>query len=322
LGSVDPHAVAPAERGAAEQTRANSFNYLVTDDGVPYVADADACRAAERGAALPPHRHLWLIDGDALRRYATDTGDFAPAEMARIKDEWSHVFVDRAAPGVLDDFTHGMRRVRPDPVCAACARRAHCGHRFAVVDGPPYAREEAWIAAHMAGLHGHVLDVGCGEQLYQDILAPLVRDGAVTYHGLDPDEPALARLRAVIPEGRYTLGGIEEFEGVPASCDHILSLRSLNHVRDLDLALARMAALLRPGGQLLLVETTPFAMLRRAAQVAAADHAPRAGHQHFRNVTSEEILPLAARHGLRVVHHHPVGLDTTNQWLLLLSPTT
>jgi hypothetical protein len=60
-------------------------------------------------------------------------------------------------------------------------------------------------------------------------------------------------------------------------------------------------------------------MLRRAEQIAAADRAPRAGHQHFRNCASEDVLPLVARHGLRVVEHRPVGRDTSNQWILLLA---
>jgi len=80
-----------------------------------------------------------------------------------------------------------------------------------------------------------------------------------------------------------------------------------------------MARFLAPAGSLLLVECTPFAMLRDAGQVAAADRAPRAGHQHFRNLASEDVLPLLGRHRLRVVEHHPVGRDATNQWILLLA---
>jgi hypothetical protein len=79
-----------------------------------------------------------------------------------------------------------------------------------------------------------------------------------------------------------------------------------------------MSRLLEPGGQLLVVETTPFAMLRRPEQVAAADRAPRAGHQHFRNVSSQDVLPLARRHSLRVLEHHPASLRTSNEWILLL----
>ena len=130
-------------------------------------------------------------------------GDFCDAEIARVKDEQSHLFLDRAAAGVLDDFTEGMRRVLPDPTATRARIATRCGRRFRVVDGPPFAREEAWIAAYVAGLRGRVLDVGCGEQLYRDELAPLVRSGAVHYTGLDPDEASLARLRAALPEGRF-----------------------------------------------------------------------------------------------------------------------
>jgi SAM-dependent methyltransferase len=259
-----------------------------------------------------------LVDGDRLRLYATDTGDFAPAEIARVKDELSHVFLDRSAPGVLDDFSEGMRRVRPDATCDACPHRRNCGRRFELVEGPPYAPQEAWIVDYIAGLRGRVLDVGCGEQLYQGDLAPLVRAGQVDYHGLDPDEPSLSRLRAALPEGHYHLGGIEQFRPLPAGFDRILCLRALNHVFDLDEAIGRMAEMLVPGGQLLLVECTPWAMLRDAAQVAGADRAPRAGHQHFRNVSSDEVLPLARRRGLRILAHQPAARAATNQWLLLL----
>ena len=242
----------------------------------------------------------------------TDTGDFEPAEIARVKDELSHLFFDRAPAGVLDDFTEGMRRVLPDTTCDACTNRTRCGRRFHVVDGPTFAREEAWIANYVAGLRGRVLDVGCGEQLYRNELTPLVRSGRVQYTGLDPDEVSLAPLRAALPQGRFYVGGIEDFRGEPASYDHILCLRSLNHVVDVDEALARMAGLLRPGGSLLLVECTPFAMLRRPEQVAAADQAPRAGQQHFRNLASDDVIPFARRRALHVLEHHPATLQTTN----------
>ncbi len=298
--------------------RSNSFNFLRTPASVPYAAAATDCQAHAAGSAADRHRQLWLIEDAQLRLYATDTGDFNAAAIARVKDEWSHLFVDRAAVGVLDDFTEGMRRILPDPVCDGCPHRATCARRYHVVDGPPFAREEEWIADYVRGLRGRVLDVGCGEQLYRDDIVPLVRSAAIVYTGLDPDQTSLDDWRAALPEGRFVRGGIEDFSGTPASYDRILCLRSLNHVFDLDEALARMAALLKPGGQLLIVETTPFAMLRSAEQVAAADRAPRAGHQHYRNVTSADVLPYARRRGLKIVHDHPVGLATTNEWILLL----
>ncbi len=316
LGSSDGLAHAAAPPPAV--VRANSFNFISTGAVVARVDDAAACGAWAAGHR-DPGRELWLVDGERLVHYATDSGDFSAAEIAQVKDAWSHLFLDRAAPGVLDDFTEGMRRVLPDPVCTPCAQRERCGRRHQVVGGAPFAHEEAWIAAFVGRLRGRVLDVGCGEMLYRDVLAPLVASRTVDYTGLDPDPVSLAALREVMPAGRFLLGGIETFSGMPASYDHVLCLRSLNHVLDLPGAIARMAALLRPGGTLLIVECTPFAMLREATQVAAADRAPRAGHQHYRNVASTAVLPLARRYGLRVVEHRPAARATTNEWILLLA---
>lgn len=315
LGSVA--ALHRATSPAAESPRANSFNYVRSGLTAASTATPDAC-TAYRAASGDPRRQLWLVDGDRLVHYATDTGDFALDEIGRTKDAWSHLFLDRAPAGVLDDISEGMRRAVPDPTCEACGHRDECGRRVRLIDEPPFARQEEWIRAHVATLRGPVLDVGCGEQPYHDILRPLAVAGRLAYTGLDPDPPSLTRAQAALPEGRFLRTGIEEFRDTPASYQHILSLRSLNHVLDLDLAIARMAELLRPGGSLLLVECTPFAMLRDAAQVAAADRAPRAGHQHFRNVASDEVVPLARRRGLVVREHSPSSLATTNQWLLVL----
>ncbi len=305
-------------RTAPLKTRANSFNFVRTSTALPWTAEASACTAHERSGP-DPLRRLWLTEEGRLTLYVTDTADFTSAEIARVKSTWSHLFVDRAAPGVLDDFKNGMRRVLPDPVCGSCVNRARCGLRFRLVDGEPFARQEAWIADHIGRLRGRVLDVGCGEQLYRDELAALLRSGAIAYTGLDPDEESLSRLRTALPEASLHAGDIEHFDGEPGSYDHILCLRALNHVTDVDKALARMVRLLDPDGSLLLVECTPFAMLREGAQVAAADRAPRAGHQHFRNLSSDDVLPFVRRHGLRIVEHHRASREASNQWILSLS---
>ncbi len=302
-----------------EETCANSFNFVRTATTVPCTAAAEACSAYAAAGGIEACRQLWLVEGERLVLHVTDTADFAPADIARVKDDLSHLFVDRAPLGVLDDFMEGMRRALPDVTCDTCTNRPSCGRRFRVVAGPPFAHEEAWIAEYITALRGRVLDVGCGEQLYRAQLTPLIRGGAVQYTGLDPDEVSLAQLRAALPEGRFHSGGIEDFRDAAASYDHILCLRSLNHVTDVDEALARMAVLLKPGGFLLLAECTPFAMLRRPEQVTAADRAPRAGQQHLRNLSSDEVMPFVRRRSLRVVHHRPATLQNTNEWILLLT---
>jgi hypothetical protein len=311
--------VAGAGAVAPRETRANSFNFVRTAIAVPWSAEASACAAHTVAGGLDPVRHIWLVEDDRLVLYATDTADFARGEIARVKSELCHLFVDRAPPGVLDDFAEGMRRVLPDATCEGCADRAACGRRFCVVEGQPFAREETWIADYVARLRGRVLDVGCGEQLYRDQIGALVRSGTIEYTGLDPDERSLAAVRAAFPEARLHAGQIEDFDGEPASFDHILCLRALNHVADVDEALARMAVLLAPAGSLLLVECTPFALLRCTEQVAAADRTPRAGQQHLRNMASGDVLPFARRRSLRVVEHRPASLGTSNEWIMLLT---
>lgn len=304
--------------GIREEVQANSFNFVRTTTVVACTDSADTCTAHAADSTTEPQRQLWLVEGKELVLHVTDTGDFPEPAIARIKSEWSHLFVDRAAPGVLDDFVEGMRRVLPDPICAGCSSRDVCGRRYRIVEGPPFAREEAWIRTFLSTLQGYVLDVGCGEQLYRAEIGQRMRSGDIGYTGIDPDAISLSHARAALPQGRFHLAGIETFRAPAATFDHILCLRALNHVTDLDEALARMATLLKMGGTLLLVETTPFAMLRQPQQIAAADQAPRAGHQHLRNVTSDEVLPYARRRGLQVREHHPASLKNTNEWILLL----
>lgn len=316
LGRGGSEDLAPSD--GPDRFEANSFNYVRTDVLIDSVSEPESCAACHHAREKDPCRQLWLPEEDRLRLFETDTGDFDRAAVARVKDRYSHVFLDRSGAGILDDFREGMRRVRPDPFCDPCRHREACGRRFLPIEGPPFAREEAWISGYVASLRGQVLDVGCGEQLYRDVLGPLVAEGVVRYTGIDPDLPGLQILREAIPGGRFLVGGIEELDFAAESFDRVLCLRSLNHVFDVDEAMARMAECLRPGGELLIVETTPFAMLRSREQVEAADRAPRAGHQHLRNLFGEQVLPYARRRRLEVLHHSPASLETSNEWILLL----
>ena len=304
----------------APKTRANSFNYVRTETTVPWTAEADACTAHARSGGLDPVRQLWLVEGDRLTRYVTDTGDFTAAEIARVKSEWSHLFVDRARAGrsrrLQERHAAGPSRPRLRLVCeprrvraAVPRRRRRAVRARGGVDRRPHrppARARARRRLRRAALPRRargVVALGC-DRLHR---------ASTPTRRVSPDSAPRCRKLGC------SVGDIEHFDGEPASYDHVLCLRALNHVLDLDEALSRMSRLLKPGGSLLLVEMTPFAMLRRAEQVAAADRAPRAGHQHFRNLASEDVLPFVGRHGLRVVEHHPATRETSNQWILLLA---
>jgi SAM-dependent methyltransferase len=315
-GFVPAPADVPSTRAVA-----NSYNYVRRGAARPAAATPAECPGAAMTGRDDPDRCVLLEREGELALYHCDTRDFDAAAIRRVKRDYSHLYFDRSATAALDDFVDSIRRVAPDPFCDPCAERDRCGRRALVREGRAFTRDERWIANWVGRLRGRVLDVGCGEQLYRDRLAPLVEQGLIEYHGLDPDTVALGELARHIPGGRYTLGGIETYQHRPGYFDHLLCLRSLNHITDLRVAFERMVGLLRPQGTLLIAECTPFALLREARQVAFADRQPRAGHQHLRNWDSWEVLGQLRLHPLRTMYHRPVTAGSNNQWLLHLLRT-
>jgi hypothetical protein len=76
--------------------------------------------------------------------------------------------------------------------------------------------------------------------------------------------------------------------------------------------------LLRVGGQLVLCDAPPFGMLRTSSQVRFADENAPVGHEHYRNWSSQQVVEFLKRFPFRVEFHRPVGVETSNQWLLEL----
>lgn len=100
-------------------------------------------------------------------------------------------------------------------------------------------------------LHGDVLDVGCGDGLLIERLAPVSR----TVRGVDPDERAIERARARItglPNARASVGDFMAIDLDPLAYDLVTMVATLHHL-DLKPALERVRSILRPGGKLVVV---------------------------------------------------------------------
>ena len=95
---------------------------------------------------------------------------------------------------------------------------------------------------------GVVLDVGCGAQVYRDLLT-----SAAAYRGIDTHE-AKARFGYDSPDTEYFDG--DEWPVTDGSVDFVLCTEVLEHVPDPLPLLGRIQKGLRPGGRLLL--TVPF----------------------------------------------------------------
>lgn len=102
--------------------------------------------------------------------------------------------------------------------------------------------------------HGNALDVGCGEGRFARVLA----GQGIAVTGLEPAALLRARAAALHPEGTYVAGQAEALPFADASFDLVVSYLTLIDIEGLDEAIAEMARVLRPGGQLLIANLNPF----------------------------------------------------------------
>jgi SAM-dependent methyltransferase len=105
------------------------------------------------------------------------------------------------------------------------------------------------LKPELAQTSGVVLDVGCGAQIYRDLL-----NSAAVYQGIDTSE-AKAHFGYDSLDTRYFEG--DEWPVADGSVDCVLCTEVLEHIPDSLPFLRRIHRCLRPGGRLLL--TVPFA---------------------------------------------------------------
>lgn len=137
---------------------------------------------------------------------------------------------------------------------------------------------------------GDVLDVGCGDGLLLQRLAPLCTSAT----GLEPDpamlELARARL-ADVPGVKLVEGCFTGYEPRTDRFDVIVFVASLHHMEAQD-ALAKARDLLRPGGDLLVVGLAADVTLRdrvRAALLAPLVRLASFAHRESRGAPGASI---------------------------------
>jgi SAM-dependent methyltransferase len=105
------------------------------------------------------------------------------------------------------------------------------------------------LEPELAQASGVVLDVGCGAQVYRELLG-----SSAVYRGIDTHE-AKAHFGYEVPDTTYFEG--DEWPVADGSVDCVLCTEVLEHIPDSLPFLRRIQQCLRPGGRLLL--TVPFA---------------------------------------------------------------
>jgi len=271
--------------------------------------------------ALEPGRTLFLRLRDRMRLYQTRSTDFPDQELQRIKEELGQVYADVSSKLAPDDFARDLEKLALSRECVRCGRRTECGGCWIRVPGDAFSKDEQRVRQLLRKLEGNVLDVGAGEGPYASELAESVRAGRATYLGLDPDRARVELLASRHPWARYRVGTLADLAGEDARFDHVLVLRSYNHLPHPEAALDIAVRLLSPGGTLLVVDNIAFGLVRSRKQARRAERGPGL-FEHFRNDSSLEAAHLLEKYPLSLLEKQDVGPATSNQWLLCYQKTT
>ncbi len=187
-----------------------------------------------------------------------------------------------------------------------------------VLDGPMTARVAALAPAT-------ALDVGCGEGRFCRILQGF---GAATV-GIDPTVALIDTARDRDPGGDYRVGRAEALDFADASFDLVVSYLSLIDIPDIRAAIPEMARVLKPGGTLLIANSTSF----NTAGLGEGMGKSYDADGRFRYAIDgylEERPYWTAWKGIRIINHHRpletymsllLGTGLTLTWFAEPAPT-
>lgn len=300
----------------------NSFDYLPVRDLPGFVLDPAACTARDLGLARAGTSRAVIVAVDA--RFVlcrTDTGDFSDAHVRHVVHARGQLYLDVSGKAAIDDFGHDVRQVIVSHPCRACPDLPTCCGCYVPAATSFFHDDEDRVHRWLAARRGRVLDVGMGFVPYLSAAAAGIRSGAVEYHGLDPDPAVIAAAGASDLPLRLHAGTIESFDGDGGPFDAVVALRSLNHFEDVGRALDVIAASLRPGGEVLLVESLPLPLVRSRRHAARCHVEAEGRYEHLRNWDSAQVVALLPGRPFEVLEERPIGRDTCDQWLLFLRRT-
>ncbi len=163
-----------------------------------------------------------------------------------------------------------------------------------------------WIAARVRG--GRVIDMACGEGYGSSVLAR--EAAAVTGVDANPEAFEHARQRYQRPNLRFERGLVEDF-GEPASCDAVVFLQTIEHVREPVGVLRHMRELLVPGGVAYISTPNVLTLAPPGASHSGNPwHLTEYRHEQFRALCEaafDEVTLLGVQHA-RKLRVHAVAL--------------
>ncbi len=298
-----------------ERPRANSYNFVPERDiarplGAPCPIKKDGVSPYDRG------RTLFLRLKDRIRLFRTETRDFSDAELLHTKEELGQLYVDISSKAAPDDFSKDLRLLKPSDECVRCELRNRCTGTWEAIGTDIFSRDNAAVLSYLAALEGRVLDIGCGESPYFHALAGKAKAGRIEYVGVDPDPARMSALSERYPFAQFIAASAEELSGKLGSFDHVLLLRSFNHLANPQPVLAQLVRLLKVGGSLFIADNVAFGLLRNRAHAERAQKAQSNRFEHYRNDSASEAMNAIPAEVLRLVSRQDVRPGFSNQWFL------
>jgi 2-polyprenyl-3-methyl-5-hydroxy-6-metoxy-1,4-benzoquinol methylase len=153
-----------------------------------------------------------------------------------------------------------------------------------------------------------ILDAGCGDGW---LVERLLAYGTVL--GTDLDEDAISRAQERLPAASFVAGDFMALRLMPEQFDVVTTCEVLSHVADQPAFLAKLASLLKPGGELLLATQNKWTLDRAAL--------PPAGGWRRRWVTRRELRALLTP-AFRIREMRTVGPYRGHQGALRLVNST
>lgn len=257
------------------------------------------------------NKEVLLLQNNGVEIYKTDTNDFSDAELLLFGWNLKQFYIDLAGKVENINFREMLKGVKLHSYCPKCPELKNCTGVFVPQNKEIFEIADKKVEDFILSLNGRVLDIGCGEIFYKDILWRKIENGDISYIGIDPFiEPS----HILLEKAKFIKTSIEDFHHWGKKFDWILMLRSYSHFEEIDKVIKKCIFLLKDGGKILIVDNIPYGIIR-----IDKNFKPLECHSffHYRRHTSYDVIKVLKNYPLSLKKHIPVKPFSANQWLLI-----
>lgn len=212
-----------------------------------------------RARGLGERNGLCMQDKNKTTYYAFEDGHADGLRVKRLKDS-GQVYLDQRQqakkPGIPVQVP-----VQLEKTCENCDIQTLCPGVFKKVQAGRYYRNlDKKVIRTIQTISGRVVDLGCSRSYYTPVLMDMLKEGRITYTGVDPQ--GSTDLPEAVQNGAIFLRTApEDLEMAAKSLEWLLFLDSINEIIDPLSMLSRAGKWLVDGGRILILDRNPFLLI-------------------------------------------------------------